>query len=352
MDNIISQNQSAFVPKRSIYDDILLANEAVYAVNHHKKKEGIIAIKLDMSKAYDNPTSLIKPERVLRQGDPLSPYLYIICFEALFAYIDTLTSKGIVEGIRVYIHNRDLGTKYLGTPIDFHSSNIQTHIAILQDVDAWITSWLHRLLSQASRTNFVKHVGRVIPVYQMGAFFIPKYLCKNMDSHLSQFWWGEIFDPKDRKLHLLRWYALCSPKSEGGLGFRKYELNNLAMLVRNSWKIIENPDSLVGIVLKAHCFHKTGFLNAACPADCSWTWRCLHTIKEMIKPFISWIVGDGSATPNALVPPDPCAKVSYFIDDATRSWNLDKLNSHFDDASVQKIITIPLSQLCNPDRGA
>ncbi|XP_026384161.1 uncharacterized protein LOC113279706 [Papaver somniferum] len=53
MNNIISQNQSAFIPKRSISDNILLANEAIYAVNHNDKIEGITVIKLDMSKAYD-----------------------------------------------------------------------------------------------------------------------------------------------------------------------------------------------------------------------------------------------------------------------------------------------------------
>ncbi|XP_026400213.1 uncharacterized protein LOC113296089 [Papaver somniferum] len=333
MDNIISQNQSALSPKKSISDNILLANEAVCAVNHHKKKEGIDAIKLDMYKAYDNPTGLIKPESGLRQGYPLSLYLYIICSEALSAYIDTLTTtdkdlKTIQDYLQKYclaseqeinfdksgilfskklpatltnhlsnildIHNRYLVEKYLGKPIDFHASKIQTHMGILQVVDARITSWLHRLLSQASRTTLVKHVGRVIPLYQMGVFLIPKYLCKKMDSHLCQFWWGEILDPKDRKLHLLGWDALCSPKSEGGLGFRKYEPNNLAMLARNAWKIIENPDCLVGIVLKARYFHKTDFLNVACHADCSWTWRCLHTIKEIIKPFVSWIIGDAS----------------------------------------------------------
>ncbi|XP_026415816.1 uncharacterized protein LOC113311183 [Papaver somniferum] len=53
MNNIISKNQSAFIPKRSISDNILLANEAIYAVNHNDKVEGIAAIKLDMYKAYD-----------------------------------------------------------------------------------------------------------------------------------------------------------------------------------------------------------------------------------------------------------------------------------------------------------
>ncbi|XP_026430429.1 uncharacterized protein LOC113326963 [Papaver somniferum] len=60
----------------------------------------------------------------------------------------------------------------------------------------------------------------------------------------------------------------------------------------------------------------------------------------------------GSATPNPLVSPDPSIKVSYFIDTHTRTWNMSILNTHFDNATVKKIVTIPLSQLCTPDKRA
>ncbi|XP_026416898.1 uncharacterized protein LOC113312355 [Papaver somniferum] len=114
-----------------------------------------------------------------------------------------------------------------------------------------------------------------------------------MDSHLCKFWWGETLDPKDRKLHLLGWGILCAPKAEGGLGFRKDELNNLAMLARNAWRILENPNCMLATVLKDKYFPRTDFLNVKCTDKCSWTLKCLHVIKELIKPSISWIVGDG-----------------------------------------------------------
>ncbi|XP_026417533.1 uncharacterized protein LOC113313023 [Papaver somniferum] len=145
-----------------------------------------------------SPTGFFQPERVLRQGDPLSPYLYIICDEALSSYIDNLQKNGTLKGIKICknapemthllfaddsllrripehrkdllanildIQSRDFGEKYLGTPTVFQDSKIQTHMGILQAVDARITVWLHKLLSQAARTTLVKHIDQAISLF-------------------------------------------------------------------------------------------------------------------------------------------------------------------------------------------
>lgn len=50
---IISPYQSAFLPSRLITDNILAANEVAHFIHNKRSGDGYLALKLDLSKAYD-----------------------------------------------------------------------------------------------------------------------------------------------------------------------------------------------------------------------------------------------------------------------------------------------------------
>ena len=66
---IISEHQSAFIKGRLITDNILVAYETFhYMKNHNSRKSGYMALKLDMSKAYDHVESSFLKDVMVQMG--------------------------------------------------------------------------------------------------------------------------------------------------------------------------------------------------------------------------------------------------------------------------------------------
>jgi hypothetical protein len=85
-------------------------------------------------------------------------------------------------------------------------------------------------------------------------------LSSEINSLMQNLWWGH--KEKLSKIHWLSWKKLGFSKSQGGLDFLDFRCFNLAMLAKKGWRLIQNPNSLAGQILKAKYFPNNNFLEA------------------------------------------------------------------------------------------
>ena len=139
----------------------------------------------------------------------------------------------------------------------------------------------------------IKVVAQAIPTYAMSIFKLPKDLCSSIQALINRFWWSH--DPYKRKIHWVGGDKLCDKKNEGGIGFRNMECFNEAMLAKQVWRLLRESNSLVACVLKASYYPSSNILSAGLGHNPSYTWRSLHSAREVIEQGSRWIVGMGRA---------------------------------------------------------
>ncbi|KAL0016451.1 hypothetical protein SO802_003520 [Lithocarpus litseifolius] len=150
------------------------------------------------------------------------------------------------------------------------------------------------------------------------------------------------------------------------MGFKEIKKFNDALLAKQVWRMMHNPDFLCYKVFKARFFPNCSILEAKDSTVGSYAWKSILNARDVVRKDLVWQVGNGQSMciredkwlpdqicKSVMIPPPslpPDAKVSLLIDPESATWKVDQVQQLFIPLDAKLILSIPQSARLPPDR--
>ncbi|KAK6141384.1 hypothetical protein DH2020_024875 [Rehmannia glutinosa] len=199
----------------------------------------------------------------------------------------------------------------------------------------------------------------------MSVFKLPVGICQDLCRMASCFWWGVNGDGIN-KIHWASWDKLSRTKMRGGLGFKNFQDFNSALLAKQLWRVITQPNLLMSRIIKAKYFPRIPIFSAVAKPTDSWLWKGWISSLPTLLLGARFQVGDGKSIriwESPWIPKVPSFKpvrignvgadlvwIRELLNEEGNAWNHSLVSAVFSHDDAKCILAIPICSTGSKDR--
>jgi hypothetical protein len=189
--------------------------------------------------------------------------------------------------------------------------------------------------------------------------FTKKFIAK-LTGIIRNFWWTGIRqEPNSKSLCLRAWKDICTPKKEGGLGIRNLQAMNQALIVMAAWRLADQPNNFLQLVLKSKYFPDSSIWRPNSNAPKSAFWASILKVLPILKAHSFYQITMGQisiwSTPwceswaqiydNLIIQPETYSYPSQVKDlwiPGQKIWNSQLIDTLFQEQMAEEIKNTPI----------
>ncbi|GJU66528.1 putative reverse transcriptase domain, reverse transcriptase zinc-binding domain protein [Tanacetum coccineum] len=225
-------------------------------------------------------------------------YLSAVARTLLLGHLSSVDviMQGLEEFKNVFglVPKGSLPIRYLGVPLISSRLLYRDCKILVEKLESRINDWRNKFLSIAGRLQLVRSVLSSMHIYWASVFILLARIIHDLEQLMRGFLWcqGELKKGRAK----VAWDSVCKPKLEGGLGIRRLDDFNIALMATHIWSIITHKESLWVKWIHSYKLKGRSFWDVPCLGDVSWGWRKLIQIRPLIRPFIWNKINNGKLT--------------------------------------------------------